>query len=118
MKKSSLHTAWAAGVALTLTLVVSIPAYADDVELLISNQATSNETKPNIMFILDSSGSMTSLEKVLTESITFDDTVFFVSFSPDSSGQANCSAGRGTNFLYRVSVINGDPVGSMTTTSS
>jgi len=49
-------------------------------------------------------------QKVLTESSTFDDSVFFVAFSPDSSSQSSCSAGRGTNFLYRVSVINGDPV--------
>jgi len=62
MNKSRIHAAWAAGVGLTLTLVTCISAYADDVELLLSNQATSNETKPNIMFILDSSGSMTSVE--------------------------------------------------------
>ena len=49
-------------------------------------------------------------EKVLSESITFNDEVFFVSFSPDSSANVNCSSGRGTNVLYRVSIFNGDPV--------
>jgi len=49
-------------------------------------------------------------QKVLADSITFNNEIFFVAFTPDSSAAANCSAGRGTNFLYRVSVVNGDPV--------
>ena len=49
-------------------------------------------------------------EKVLANSLTFDDQVFFVSFTPDSDSAATCSAGKGTNFLYRVSAVNGDPI--------
>ena len=49
-------------------------------------------------------------QKVLADSITFNNEVFFVAFTPDSTAAAACSAGRGTNFLYRVSVVNGDPV--------
>jgi type IV pilus assembly protein PilY1 len=51
-------------------------------------------------------------QKVLSDSITFDNEVFFVGFSPDSTAgaAANCSSGNGTNFLYRVSVVNGDPI--------
>jgi len=49
-------------------------------------------------------------EKVLSDSITFDNSVFFVSFSPDANAASSCSTGQGTNFLYQVSVINGDPV--------
>jgi type IV pilus assembly protein PilY1 len=49
-------------------------------------------------------------QKVLSDSITFNNEVFFVAFSPDSNAAAVCAAGKGTNFLYRVSVINGDPV--------
>jgi len=49
-------------------------------------------------------------QKVLADSVTFDDEVFFVSFTPDTLAAASCSAGRGTNFLYRVKVVNGDPV--------
>jgi len=49
-------------------------------------------------------------EKVLSESITFNDEVFFVSFSPDTNTNGTCAAGRGVNVLYRVSIINGDPV--------
>lgn len=49
-------------------------------------------------------------EKVLSDSITFDDEIFFVGFTPDTLSAVNCSAGRGTNFLYRISVVNGDPI--------
>jgi type IV pilus assembly protein PilY1 len=49
-------------------------------------------------------------EKILAESITFDDQVFFVSFTPDSNAAQTCAAGKGTNFLYRMSAVNGDPV--------
>ena len=49
-------------------------------------------------------------EKILADSLTFNDEIFFVSFTPDSNAAATCSAGKGTNFLYRVSAVNGDPV--------
>ncbi len=49
-------------------------------------------------------------QKILADSITFNNEIFFVAFSPDSNAAANCSAGPGTNFLYRVSVVNGDPI--------
>ena len=49
-------------------------------------------------------------EKVLAESLTFDNQIFFVSFTPDTNAASSCSAGKGTNFLYRVSAINGDPI--------
>jgi len=49
-------------------------------------------------------------QKVLSDSITFDNSVFFVGFSPDNLAAASCSVGQGTNFLYQVSVVNGDPV--------
>ena len=49
-------------------------------------------------------------QKILADSVTFNDQVFFVAFSPDSDAALTCSAGRGTNFLYRMSAVNGDPV--------
>ena len=49
-------------------------------------------------------------QKVLSDSITFDDSVFFVAFSPKTNTQNICAPGAGTNYLYRVSVVNGDPV--------
>ena len=48
-------------------------------------------------------------EKVLAESFTFNNQVFFTSFSPNNTGAA-CIAGPGTNRLYRVSVRDGSPV--------
>lgn len=49
-------------------------------------------------------------EKVLSTSLTFDDEIFFVAFTPDSNAAQTCAAGRGTNFLYRMSAVNGDPI--------
>lgn len=62
MFMSRTRTAWAAGATL-LTLLVGSPVWADDVELLLSTPAASNASKPNILFIIDSSGSMTTVEK-------------------------------------------------------
>lgn len=62
MNMSSLRTAWA-GAGLALTLLAGSPVYADDVELLLSNPNSSGADKPNILFILDSSGSMTTIER-------------------------------------------------------
>ena len=49
-------------------------------------------------------------QKVLSTSVTFNNEVFFVAFAPDNAAAATCSAGAGSNFLYRVSVVNGDPI--------
>ncbi len=48
----------AIGTAMLLTLTVGAPAVADDTELLIVNPTSTISTPPNIMFILDTSGSM------------------------------------------------------------
>jgi type IV pilus assembly protein PilY1 len=53
-------------------------------------------------------------EKVLAESATFDDTVYFVSFEPQVASSDPCQAGLSVNRLYRVSVKNGDPMNSET----
>jgi type IV pilus assembly protein PilY1 len=49
-------------------------------------------------------------EKILSDSQTFDDSIFFVSFEPDVASDDPCQAGLSVNRLYRVNVINGDPV--------
>ena len=49
-------------------------------------------------------------QMVLSDSFTFNDEIFFVGFSPDRDTSENCQAGQGSNFLYRVSIINGDPI--------
>jgi type IV pilus assembly protein PilY1 len=50
------------GAGLLLAFVCGSPALADDTELLLVNPDDLAAPKPNIMFILDTSGSMTSLE--------------------------------------------------------
>jgi type IV pilus assembly protein PilY1 len=57
--------------------------------------------------------SLPANQKVLANSTTFNNEVFFVAFSPDTAAAASCSAGRGRNFLYRVSVSNGDPIADL-----
>jgi len=49
-------------------------------------------------------------QKVLSDSVTFNNSIFFVAFSPEVNMSNLCAAGAGTNFLYQVSVTNGDPV--------
>jgi len=53
---------------------------------------------------------MPAEQMVLADSITFDDSVFFVGFSPVATSTDLCDPTLGRNFLYRVNVINGDPV--------
>ena len=36
--------------------------------------------------------------------------MFFVAFAPDTVAAADCQVQVGRNFLYRVSIVNGDPV--------
>jgi type IV pilus assembly protein PilY1 len=82
----------------------SITTEANLVEVSGQKQVIIGPTDRGWMFTLPPN------EKVLADSLTFDDSVLFVSFTPDTNAAASCSVGRGTNFLYRVSVINGDPV--------
>ena len=53
---------------------------------------------------------MPANQKVISGSLTFDDSVFFVGFSPETNLADLCQPSQGKNFLYRVSVENGDPV--------
>ena len=48
-------------------------------------------------------------EKILSESRTFNDKLFVVSFQPKIADLAACNPGGGINRLYEVSVVNGDP---------
>ena len=53
---------------------------------------------------------MPANQKVIAGSLTFDDSVFFVGFSPQLNASDGCAPSLGKNFLYQVSVENGDPV--------
>ena len=61
MGMSSMRATWT-GAGFLLALTVGSPAVADDVELLLTVPGASNAAKPNVLFILDSSGSMTTEE--------------------------------------------------------
>jgi len=49
-------------------------------------------------------------EMVLSKSLTFDNTISFVAFSPSGAADTECAGSRGRNILYRVNIANGDPV--------
>lgn len=49
-------------------------------------------------------------QMILSNSTTFNDSIFFVGFSPEVASTVNCDMTLGKNFLYEVSVINGDPI--------
>ncbi len=49
-------------------------------------------------------------QMVLADSTTFDDSVFFVGFAPEITSSTACDMTIGRNFLYRVSIMNGDPI--------
>jgi type IV pilus assembly protein PilY1 len=51
-------------------------------------------------------------EKVLSESRTFADTIYFTSFTPGANTNP-CQPGQGLNKLYAVSVIDGRPVNNL-----
>ena len=82
----------------------SIITEANLIDVSGQKQVVIPSSKRGWMFTLPGS------QKVLSDSITFNDSIFFVGFSPDNNAAAACAAGQGTNFLYQVSVINGDPV--------
>ncbi|MDH3374948.1 MAG: hypothetical protein OEM85_16410, partial [Gammaproteobacteria bacterium] len=50
-------TKWT-GLGLLLALTCGAPAIADDTELLLVNPTADTQTKPNVLLIIDSSGSM------------------------------------------------------------
>ena len=69
--------------------------------------------KVDVTVTADDAGWMLTLpsnEMVLADSVTFNGEVFFVSFSPDKAAANACNAGQGTNRLWRVSIVNGDPI--------
>jgi type IV pilus assembly protein PilY1 len=77
---------------------------ADLVEVSGSVRTVISPAKKGWMF------TMPANQKVLAGSVTFDDSIFFVGFSPEANLADICQPSTGKNFLYRVSVENGDPV--------
>ena len=61
MKISKRKITWMS-IGFTVTLLAGAPAVADDTELLLVNPDPSLTPKPNVMFILDTSGSMTTTQ--------------------------------------------------------
>jgi type IV pilus assembly protein PilY1 len=85
-------------------------AYDDPITRADLTDITS-DTTPTLAF--DPAGWRLTLdqspgEKVVSESITFQNTLYFTSFSPGGNGDA-CVAAGGLNRLYKISVVDGAP---------
>lgn len=123
--KSRIRAAWAVGAGLTLTLAIGYSANAEDVELLLSNPASSNAAKPNILFILDSSGSMSSIE---TSQELFDSSKTYSGpcdgskyYWTTSSNTPSCDSGndqltKKTAFVCAQGIVQATAVGSYSDT--
>ena len=82
----------------------SIIAESNLVDVSGKKQVVIKKTDRGWMFTLPGN------QKVLSDSMTFDNSVYFVAFSPDNNSTVICDRGLGTNFLYRVNIVNGDPI--------
>ena len=49
-------------------------------------------------------------EKVLADSLTFDDQIFFVAFTPDAQARAGVLRASARTILYRLDIVNGNPI--------
>lgn len=49
-------------ILLLLPVLVSIPLYADDVDIYFGNELVEDDVNPNVLFILDTSGSMNEVD--------------------------------------------------------
>ena len=77
---------------------------SDLVEVSGSVRTTIGPTDRGWKFTLPSN------QKVLADSLSFNDVVTFVGFAPEENGSDPCAPSLGRNYLYRVFVENGDPV--------
>lgn len=51
-----------------------------------------------------------SNQKIIADSTTFDNSVYFLGFSPETNLSNVCEPSQGRNYLYQLRVENGDPV--------
>ena len=77
---------------------------AEFVEVAGSTQAVVTDNDRGWKFTLPNN------QMVLTNSAVFNDELFFVAFAPDTVAASECTVRVGRNFLYRVSILNGDPI--------
>ncbi len=82
----------------------NIATNADFVEVRGATQAVVTASERGWKFSLPAD------QMVLSNSAVFNGELFFVTFSPDSVSAQDCTVRVGKNFLYRVSILNGDPI--------
>jgi len=63
---------------LTLGICCSVPALADDTEIYVNSTTPSPEVRPNILFIVDTSGSMKEPDSIEPRDLYKSDTTYAV----------------------------------------
>ena len=81
----------------------------------IATDANMVEISGQTLTVLDSADrgwqfTLPPTQMILADSTTFNDTVFFVAFAPQTGASSDCDVAFGQNFLYEVSIVNGDPI--------
>ena len=107
MKSHTIKT-YTSSAALILTMLAGVPAFADDTELLVVDPANTIATPPNIMFILDTSGSMGDPANTIQP---YDSTFDYTSGSCDTDklywttlpAEPSCAGGGNTQFIDETS---------------
>lgn len=87
----------------------------DNYDIVTDTEADLVDVSGEVRVVIDSTHrgwrfTLPDEQKVIANSITFADSIFFVGFSPEANTADICQPSNGRNFLYQVSVVNGDPV--------
>ena len=108
--KSQIVKTLSIGTSLFLTILAGVPAVADDTELLIVAPGNNAATPPNIMFILDTSGSMGD---PVSTTEPYDSTRNYATGSCDTSRlywttldvEPSCVGGTNTQFIDKAAFV-------------
>ena len=98
------------GASMLLTVLAGVPAIADDTELLLVDPANSAATPPNIMFILDTSGSMNDPANTIRP---FDSDVIYLDGDCDADrlywttldAEPSCAGGANLQFIEDAAFV-------------
>ena len=98
----SRHRTIAFSTGLAWVLLASSAVYADDTELFVGNASGASQAKPNVLLILDSSGSMSGL---VTSQINYDPAIVYpgtcdtsrVYWATNGRPPTSCTTGRWFN---------------------
>jgi len=87
---------------------------SDLVDITTNVQPTIPTGSPGWKLLMNQAGGGWVGEKVLSPSITFENSILFTTYTPSTGSSANsCAPMAGTNRVYAVSVFDGSPVANL-----